>query len=187
MNKVNSLIVLTLSLFVSSSLSYAAEDMHAGHNMAGTKSRLTESGNDAFGTLQEVLQNLRADPKTDWSKVNLEALRQHLADMRNFTLDIDVVSQTPIANGVEIILVPHNSRVSQSLDRAFSAHPAQLKRETGWDMKTYKLNGQYKIIVTGKSESDTLKINGLGYIGIMAWGNHHQSHHWMMAKGGNPH
>ena len=72
--------------------------------------------------------------------VNLEALRRHLVDMHNFTLDIDIVSQTPIAHGVEILLAPHNARVAQSLDRAFVAHPAQLKRETGWEMTTTKLN-----------------------------------------------
>jgi len=22
---------------------------------------------------------------------------------------------------------------------------------------------------------------------VIAWGNHHQAHHWMLAKGGNPH
>jgi len=38
-------------------------------------------GQDAFGAIQEIVQILDADPKTDWSKVDLEALRQHLIDM----------------------------------------------------------------------------------------------------------
>ena len=38
----------------------------------------TMPGQDAFGAIQEIVQMLAADPKTDWSKVNLEALRQHL-------------------------------------------------------------------------------------------------------------
>lgn len=187
MNKFNPIIIIILILFISiNNASYAA-DPHADHHMNGVKSHLTEAGNDAFGTLQEVLQQLRDEPKTDWSKVNLESLRQHLVDMRNFTLGVDVVSQISITNGVEIILVPDTQRVAKSLDRVFAAHPAQLKRETGWTMSTVKVNGQYKIIVTGKSKADTLKIRGLGYIGVMVWGNHHKNHHWMMAKGYNPH
>ena len=34
----------------------------------------TMPGQDAFGAIQEIVRILEADPKTDWSKVNLEAL-----------------------------------------------------------------------------------------------------------------
>jgi hypothetical protein len=59
---------------------------HGGHaaRMAGTTPTLP--GQDAFGTIQEIVRMLDADPKTDWSKVNLEALRQHLIDMNDVTL-----------------------------------------------------------------------------------------------------
>ena len=43
-------------------------------------------GQDAFGAIQEIVHILDADPKTDWSKVDLEALRQHLIDMNEVTL-----------------------------------------------------------------------------------------------------
>jgi len=125
----------------------------------------------------------------------MEALRQHLIDMNNFTVNIDIVRQTPIKNGIEIILVPHNARVLESLKRIFVAHPAQLKSETGWDMNVSELSkhsntgvvGKYKITVTTKQLKEVTKIQGLGYIGVMAWGNHRQAHHWMLAKGGNSH
>jgi len=181
------LLITSLTVFISTQTLSLAAEPHAHHNMHGAKTPLTEAGNDAFGTLQETLQKLLADPKTDWSKVNMEALRQHLVDMRNFTLNVDVTAQTPIKNGIEVTLIPDNKRVGESLDRVFSAHPASLKSETGWDMRTSKKNGQYKIIITGKSREDIQKIQGLGYIGVMVWGNHHQAHHWMMANGGNPH
>ena len=35
----------------------------------------TMPGQDTFGAIQEIVRILEADPKTDWSKVNLEALR----------------------------------------------------------------------------------------------------------------
>ena len=59
-----------------------------GHGgMHGQQSGLTDTvtmpGQDAFGAIQEIVQILQSDPKTDWSKVNIDALRQHLIDMRD--------------------------------------------------------------------------------------------------------
>lgn len=47
-------------------------------------------GQDAFGAIQEIVQILDADPNTDWSKVDLEALRRHVIDMNEVTLKADV-------------------------------------------------------------------------------------------------
>ena len=44
------------------------------------------AGQDAFGTIQEIVRILEADPTTDWSKVNIAALREHLIDMNEVTL-----------------------------------------------------------------------------------------------------
>ena len=41
------------------------------------------------GAIGEIVRILEADPKTDWSKVNLEALRQHLIDMNEVALHAD--------------------------------------------------------------------------------------------------
>ena len=159
---------------------------HKGHHSSHMP-RLSEAGNDAFGTIQEIIARLRANPKTDWSKVNLEALRQHLVDMRNFTLEVTVLKQKRIKLGLSILLKPNNPHVAASLERVFSAHPAQFKKETGWTMTTARKNGNYVLTVTAKTKADALKIQGLGFIGVMAWGKHHQPHHWMIATGGNPH
>src|SRR5437763_2768602 len=40
----------------------------------------TSPGQAAFGAISEIVRLLKADPNTDWSKVNIEALRQHLID-----------------------------------------------------------------------------------------------------------
>ena len=45
--------------------------MHPGMH-AGTITP-TIPGQDAFGAIQEIGNLLEADPKTDWSKVDLEA------------------------------------------------------------------------------------------------------------------
>ena len=68
------------------------QGVHGGmrHGMMGTQSgaagQPTMPGQEAFGTIQEVVQILEADPTTDWSKVNIAALREHLIDMNEVTL-----------------------------------------------------------------------------------------------------
>jgi hypothetical protein len=42
-------------------------------------------------------------------------------------------------------------------------------------------------VVTTTKPDEVAKIRGLGYIGILATGAHHQAHHWAMARGINPH
>ncbi len=50
--------------------------MHGGRAMmehGGIAGQPTLPGQDAFGTIQEIVRLLEADPKTDWSKVNIAA------------------------------------------------------------------------------------------------------------------
>src|SRR5882724_13527079 len=53
-----------------------------------------QPGQDAFGAIQEILQILEADPGTDWSKVNIDALREHLIDMNEVTLQANAAAST---------------------------------------------------------------------------------------------
>ena len=145
--------------------------------------QLTRAGNDVFDAIQEVLHKLEADPATDWKKVNLEALRQHLLDMRHFTEDVDIVTQKSIDKGIEITVHATLPGAIPGLDRAFNAHPKLLKSETGWDMTVAKDKDKYKLQVTTGDPAQVDKLRGLGYIGIMAMGNHHPLHHWALAKG----
>ena len=58
-------------------------------------------GQEAFGTIQEIVRILEADPATDWSKVNIGALREHLIDMDEVTMRARAVERA-LADGVEI-------------------------------------------------------------------------------------
>ena len=172
---------------VSAETAIEAPTSHQMHQLQPAQVQLTEAGTDLFATIQEVIRKLSADPNTDWSKVNLEALRQHLRDMFEFSYNVDVISQKPIDQGVKILVKPVTDRAEQALDKVLSAHPMMLKMETGWTMQSSKRDGQYQLIVTTTKPTEVDKIRGLGYIGLLAIGNHHQIHHWSMAKGQNPH
>jgi hypothetical protein len=157
-----------------------------GNNTAATPIVLTESGTDPFATLQEVITAMEANPGTNWEKVNIEALRLHLVEMQDMTINVDV-KQQHIDNGFQAVVTPTTNRAVKSLTRVLSGHPMQMKAETGWDMQVQNNNGVFTLTVTTKKAHDIAKIRGLGYIGVMAYGNHHQPHHQALASGENPH
>ena len=84
----------------------------------------TEVGEGAFAAIQEIVALLNADPKTDWSKVDIDALRQHLVDMNNVTLKASVTS-APIDAGVRFEVTGEGS-VRDLIRRMVLAHAATM-------------------------------------------------------------
>jgi hypothetical protein len=155
-----------------------------GHGMmgqfGGMAGQPTMSGQAAFGAIQEVVRILEADPSTDWSKVNIAALRQHLIDMDEVTLRA-LVDERALDNGIEVT-VTGEGRTLEAIKRMIPAHASELDR-LGWNARTEDLPNGVKLAVTSTDPKDAAKLNALGFMGIMVAGGHHQSHHLMMAKG----
>jgi hypothetical protein len=152
-----------------------------GYGMMGPFGGLaSQPGQAAFGTIQEIVRILEADPSTDWSKVNIAALRQHLIDMDEVTLR-SVANERALDNGVEIS-VTGEGRTLEAIKRMIPAHASELDR-LGWNARTEDLPNGVKLAVTSTDPKDAAKLNALGFMGIMVAGGHHQSHHLMMAKG----
>lgn len=148
---------------------------------------LKEAGNAIFGTIQETIKMLDADPNTNWEKVDIEGLRQHLIDMENFTSGVDVLSEKKIEKGAEIIVRAKSEEAHHSLDRALKAHPSMMESETGWTMGVKQNKERFTLTIETQKPEEVARLRALGYIGVMALGDHHQIHHWMMASGSNPH
>ncbi len=147
---------------------------------AGMSGQPTMAGQDAFGTIQEIVQILEADPATDWSKVNIAALREHLIDMNEVTLRA-AASARALDNGVEIA-VTGEGRTLDAIRRMIPAHVRELGR-TGWNAKAEDLPNGVKLTVTGTDAKQATKLKALGFMGIMVQGAHHQPHHLLIAKG----
>lgn len=163
-----------------------ARMMHGG--MSGTQTSAgaapTQPGQGAFAAIQEIVQILENDPHTDWSKVDIEALRQHLIDMNNVTLAARVVNH-PIDDGMEFV-VTGDGAVRDSIRRMTSAHAATMDGVNGWHFTAKDTDGG-SILDVRVPPQDMAKLKGLGFIGVMTVGMHHQEHHLMIARGGHPH
>ena len=122
---------------------------------------------------------LEADPTTDWSKVNISALREHLIDMNEVTMRA-VATQRTLDNGVEIA-VTGDGRTLEAIKRMVPAHVHELS-QLGWDAKTEELPNGVKLTVTSTDAKQVTKLKGLGFMGIMVQGAHHQQHNLMIAK-----
>jgi hypothetical protein len=155
--------------------------MHQHRRKYGQQSGMPSMpGQDAFGTIQEIVQMLEADPATDWSKVNIAALREHLIDMNEVTL-YAAATERMLDNGIEIA-VTGEGRTLAAVKRMVPAHVNELK-EIGWNAKSEELPNGVKLTVTASEASPLTKLKALGFMGIMVQGGHHQPHHLMMAKG----
>ena len=152
---------------------------HAG--MHGASATPAMPGQDAFGAIQEVVRILDADPKTDWSKVDLEALRQHLIDMHEVTLKAEADAK-PIDGGLEVTITG-TGRTLVAIQRMIPAYAQNVNGFNGWTAKAASLPSGEQLTVTAADPKEIQHIRGLGFIGLLVSGSMHQPHHLAMAKG----
>ena len=130
------LVFLALTLPLAASAQTAAPPMMTHHHemtMSGGAGAPTQPGQSAFAAIQEIVTIFETDPKTDWSKVDIEALRRHLIDMDNVTLRAEVKAE-PVEGGMRFV-VTGSGDVRDSIRRMTSAHAATMNGAGGWTFK----------------------------------------------------
>jgi hypothetical protein len=157
---------------------------HATRQAMGQGGAPALPGQDAFGAIQEIVRMLESDPATDWSKVSLERLRQHLIDMNDVTLRSEV--KATVAPGGLVMDVTGAGRTEQAIRRMVGPHTAELNKMPEWSATTAEIPGGLRLTVVAKNLDDArtiARIRGLGFIGLLVQGAHHQPHHLAMASG----
>ncbi len=165
---------------------------HAAHHPAARDSAPAATparqaalpGQDAFAAIGEIVRILKADPATDWSKVDLEALRQHLIDMHDVTLN-SAVQSTPAPGGVQLT-VTGAGRTRDAIQRMVGAHTPMLAAE-GLEGTVENTPDGVRWRITTNDPKRVAEVRALGFIGIMTLGEHHTTHHLMLARGASPH
>lgn len=143
----------------------------------------TQTGQAAFAAIAEIVRILEADPKTDWSKVDLEALRQHLIDMDDLTMRATVRTQE--ITGGATFTVTGTGRVREAIRRMATEHGSMM-HGGGLTWVTEEIAEGVKVTVTSTTPTDAksvARIRGLGFIGLMTVGEHHTMHHLGVARG----
>jgi hypothetical protein len=142
---------------------------------------LSEPGQGAFATLAEVVARLEADPDTDWTRVDLRALRDHLIDMDRVVRDAEA-SAEPVAGGLRAT-VTGDEATAAALRRMVPAHAAELSRDPRWRAEAEPLPDGVVLTVTGDDPGTVERIRALEFFGLMASQDHHRAHHWAIATG----
>ena len=127
---------------------------------------------------------LEADPSTDWAKVNIEALRQHLIVMNEVTLGAHA-KQTDVTGGASME-VTGEGHVTESIRTMLRNHSAMLTKEGPYQATVADIPGGVRWTVTASTSSDAAtvaRIRGLGFAGLLTLGAHHTPHHLALARG----
>ena len=106
-----------------------------------------KGGQSAFAAIQEIVAQLMADPTTDWNRVDIEALRQHLIHMDNVTLRAHVRVEE-IEGGARFEATSEDAAVTGSIRAIVPAHAAAVDGAEGWTMQAAEIPGVAALVVT---------------------------------------
>jgi hypothetical protein len=177
-------IVFALALLTTDA-AFAQQKTHDHGTMMMGNGMPGETGQATFAAIQEIVAMLEANPNTDWSKVDIEALRQHLIDMNNVTLAASVEA-SELEGGVRFS-VSGDGPVRESVRRMIMAHAATMTGVDGWKFVAATSDRGATLTVSPPDQASMAKLRALGFIGVMTRGMHHQEHHLMLATGTDPH
>jgi hypothetical protein len=175
--------VVAAGLLINSALA-AQDHQHTPGMQHPTAAVPTEGGQAAFVAIAEIVKLLDADPRTDWSKVNIEALRQHLIDMDEVTMRAAVRSES-VAGGA-VFTVTGSGRTLEAIRRMTRSRAQTGDATAAVRMSVVDVADGVRFTAVAADPSDAravARIRGLGFIGVVALGDHHAPHHLGIANG----
>jgi hypothetical protein len=87
-----------------------------------------------------------------------------------------------IDGGIRVV-VTGAGRTLVAIQRMLPEHAHEMDGRNGWIMRAEPRPDGITLTVTAADPQQVARIRGLGFIGVMATGGHHQMHHLMMARG----
>lgn len=181
MKRVTALLIGGFALFGGPAWPQMPHEHGAHHAAPGETVTPRAPGQDIFAAIAEIVAILEADPETDWSRVDIGALRHHLRDM-DALFTRTTVTEGQVSKGLKMTIVT-TSAGGEAARRMVPAHAPFLKAQTGWASTADVGDSAIVWTVTAATEPEATKIRALGFYGLMAIGAHHQRHHLAIARG----
>jgi hypothetical protein len=166
-------------------VAFAAAPLHAQMSMMEHDGPLPKQpAQSAYAAIGEIVRILKADSTTDWSKVDLEAVRQHMIDMDEVTMQA-AVNQKPVPGGVTM-MVTGDAKVAAAIKRMVTSHAGMLDQDPQYHAIVAPIAGGVQLTVTARDPANAhlvAMIRGLGFAGLLTEGDHHARHHMALARG----
>lgn len=166
----------------------SAQDPHAHAAGDASPASAAPAGPGTYATIADVVRRLDADPHTDWSRVNVAALREHLVDMELVTNE-SAARLRPVAGGF-VAAVTGSGRTTAAIRRMVASHARALTADPmlGVAASSREIDGGVELTVTARDTADAravARLRGLGFYGVLTLGSHHDPHHMALARGGS--
>lgn len=118
----------------------------------------TRPGQEAFATIREIVHILPADPHTDWSRIDITALRERLIDRNKVTLRAHAEARR-IPGGLRIAVTGHG-RTRVTIGRMVAMHARVINGLHGWSVSTTPLPDGLTLTVTAQDPRQIAMIRG---------------------------
>jgi hypothetical protein len=138
----------------------------------------------AYAAIGEIVRILKADSTTDWSKVDLETLRQHMIDMDEVTMRASV-AQNAVPGGLTMTITG-DARVAAAIKRVVTSHAGMLDQDPQYHATVAPIAAGVQLTVTARDTTNArlvAMIRGEGFAGLLTEGDHHARHHMALARG----
>ena len=146
--------------------------------------RPSQAGSAPFAAIAEVVALLEADPATDWSRVRIDRLRDHLVDMHRVTVEAEVAVRV-VPGGATYTVTGRGATVG-AIQRMTAAHGAMLNAGGALRVITTRTPAGARVVITAPDPGDAravARVRGLGFHGFLVLDDHHGAHHLALARG----
>lgn len=188
----NLILVSSIALALSSANAWSAGEhnqhsrgMSHGHGEsidAGDTQLPSEGGQATFSALIEIVAMLEADPSTDWSQVDISALREHLLDMNHLILDTSATTDVTGDRQIRFDVLGSDASIA-SIHRMVPTHSRFVAQSRGWRIEPKLSDTGASVTITVDDDAELARLRALGFYGFMALESHHQAHHFQIVRG----
>lgn len=125
-------------------------------------------GLDALATVQHVTALLLADPTTDWERVSIARLREHLVDLDRLTLEA-TVEESAVEGGLDVT-VSGDERTLEAARRVLPEHAERMAGYRGWNVEVEELGSELVVRLRAQRDDQVAVLRAIGFFGFLSSG-----------------